>query len=131
MESIINSFAFVENAKSENAVIYSTEKEVKERLEQIFRDGCTFSFNNVSRTGYEKMMGIAYDFRPFLKRILVKQYGIWVNILLQIKLNLENVCTVVLMKWFIWISRFGDLKQILKPKAWEHLNFSALGVQTI
>ena len=47
MESIINSFAFVENAKSENAVIYSTEKEVKERLEQIFRDGCTFSFNNV------------------------------------------------------------------------------------
>ena len=77
MESIINSFAFVENAKSEDAVIYSTEKEVKERLEQIFRDGCTFSFNNVSRTGYEKMMGIAYDFKPFLKRILVKQYGIW------------------------------------------------------
>ena len=77
MKSIINSFAFVENAKSENAVIYSTEKEVKERLEQIFRDGCTFSFKNVSRTGYEKMMGIAYDFKPFLKRILVKQYGTW------------------------------------------------------
>jgi hypothetical protein len=40
--------------------------------------GCSHSnFHNVSRYGIYKSMGYKYDFRPFLKKIIVKQYDSW------------------------------------------------------
>ena len=37
----------------------------------------TFGLDNLQRDGIYKLQGWAYDLRPFLKKILVKQYGSW------------------------------------------------------
>ena len=47
MESIINSFAFVENAKSENAVIYSAEN-LKDAMNKFF-DLCESAYYPISK----------------------------------------------------------------------------------
>lgn len=46
-------------------------------LNTIFDKGCNFYLNEVSRTGYAKLMGYRYNLQPFLKKYLYKQYGQW------------------------------------------------------
>ena len=46
-------------------------------LGNIFFKGCSFHLNEVSRTGYAKLMGYRYNLKPFLKKYLYKQYGQW------------------------------------------------------
>ena len=79
MESnnIINIFPFVSHANDKNKIEYKTKNDVLVRIDAIFSSGFHGQFYNVSRSGIEKCMGFAYDYRPFLKRILVKQYGQW------------------------------------------------------
>ena len=45
--------------------------------EKIFSGHHAFGLDNIQRYGTYKLGGWAYDLRPYLKRILVKQYGSW------------------------------------------------------
>ena len=46
-------------------------------INNIFAGGYHSQFYNVAGSGFYKSMGYKYDFRPFLKKILVKQYDSW------------------------------------------------------
>lgn len=39
--------------------------------------GCIFGQDNLLRSGTYKLAGWSYDLKPFLKRIIVNQYGNW------------------------------------------------------
>lgn len=67
-------YNFTGKAKEENKIDF---KEPGEFLKRKFEKGCIFGQDNLLRTGTYKEMGWSYDFKPFLKRFLVKQYGNW------------------------------------------------------
>lgn len=48
-----------------------------ELINNVFSSSCSFGFHNVSHSGQYKLMGYSYNLRPFLSKILVKQYGEW------------------------------------------------------
>src|SRR5690606_16300867 len=76
-ENIINVYPFNDRGNMEKAYQYKTIESVQNRLKEIYSSPFHTSFTNVSSSGIERIMAIAYDFRPFLKKILVKQYGSW------------------------------------------------------
>jgi hypothetical protein len=74
--------------KTETLTIYkfsdtATEKptlEISNPLEFLkskYQRGCIFGLDNLQRSGTYKLMGWAYDFKPLLKKYIVKQYGAW------------------------------------------------------
>jgi hypothetical protein len=46
-------------------------------LKSKYTKGYIFGLDNLQRQGIYKLMGWAYDFRPLLKKYIVKQYGGW------------------------------------------------------
>ena len=48
-----------------------------EFLETKYQRGCIFGLDNLQRSGRYRLMGWCYDFSPFLKKYLVKQYDSW------------------------------------------------------
>jgi hypothetical protein len=48
-----------------------------EFLKSKYTRGSIFGLDNLQRSGRYKLMGWSYDFRPYLKRFIVKQYGSW------------------------------------------------------
>jgi len=49
----------------------------KEFLKKKYSDGFSFGIWELKRTGCFKCLGWLYDFRPHLKKYLVKQYNNW------------------------------------------------------
>lgn len=49
----------------------------KDFLKSKYTKGCIFGLDNLQKIGMYKLMGWAYDFRPYLKRYVVKQYDQW------------------------------------------------------
>jgi hypothetical protein len=49
----------------------------KEFLKTKYTNGCVFGIDNLQKNGVFRLMGWAYDFRPYLKRYVVKQYDQW------------------------------------------------------
>lgn len=62
-----------------NEVIKAMDNEeaINNKLSAIYNRGFHSSFESVSRTGIERIGGVAIDYRCYLKRILVKQYDRW------------------------------------------------------
>jgi hypothetical protein len=50
---------------------------VSDLLKKVFSGGLSFGFCEVSSNGYYKLMGYKYNLKPYLKTILVYQYGNW------------------------------------------------------
>lgn len=46
-------------------------------LAKEYANSFTFGFNNLSSSGIYRLGGRAYDFKPYLQKILVKQYDRW------------------------------------------------------
>lgn len=46
-------------------------------LKGIFADKFHSQLHNVKQSGMVKIMGYRYNFRPYLKRYVYKQYGSW------------------------------------------------------
>lgn len=49
----------------------------KEFLKSKYTKGCIFGIDNLQKNGIYRIMGWAYNFRPYLKRYVVKQYDQW------------------------------------------------------
>jgi hypothetical protein len=49
----------------------------KEFLKTKYTNGHVFGIDNLQKNGVFRLMGWAYDFRPYLKRYVVKQYDQW------------------------------------------------------
>ncbi len=54
-------------------VLTDPKKYVIEKLQSRY----SFGTVDIMQTGWFKLMGFAYDFRPFLTKYLYKQYGQW------------------------------------------------------
>jgi len=50
---------------------------VKAFLEFKYQRGCFFGQDNLHRYGVYKLLGWKFDFRPIMKKFVVKQYGSW------------------------------------------------------
>lgn len=75
----ISAFKFSSTATSDQPNILqnkSAEQFIKEKYQNQFN----FGTNNLIKTGFYKIMGWRFDFRPFLKKFLYKQYGQWTEI---------------------------------------------------
>ena len=70
----INIFDFTGTAKKENK---RNITDIKAFLKTKFENPYAFGTSNISSRGVYKEMGWGYDFRPNLKKFLVKQYGTW------------------------------------------------------
>lgn len=49
----------------------------KSFLRERYSGKFMFGLDDLKKSGMYRLMGWQYDFRPFLKRYLVKQYGSW------------------------------------------------------
>lgn len=56
-----------------------------------YTKGYIFGLDNLQRDGIYRLMGWAYDFRPYLKKYLVKQYGQWHEYYAPNKTKLKNI----------------------------------------
>ena len=76
-KSIVPTRCFTKTADIKNAMVFESKSRVNEYLSDIFEHYNCMGFESISKHGTEKFMGVCYDYRAFLKRILVKQYGQW------------------------------------------------------
>lgn len=49
----------------------------EEFLKRKYATAHVFGVDNLKQSGIYKLMGWAYDFRPYLKKYLIKQYDHW------------------------------------------------------
>ena len=52
----------------------------QEFLKSKYQKGCFFGIDNLKGDGCYRIMGWRYDFRPFMKKILIKTNGQWEEI---------------------------------------------------
>jgi hypothetical protein len=50
---------------------------VESALEYFKIGGMSMTGDQILRTGFAKLMGYRFDFRPFVKKFIYKQYGQW------------------------------------------------------
>lgn len=74
MANMVNAYAFSATATEQPTI---TVDDPKSFLKKKYQRGCFFGLDNLHRSGIYKLSGWAYDFRPFMKKFLVKQYGSW------------------------------------------------------
>lgn len=75
--SEIRVYDFTGRATEENKTSFENPEQF---LKEKFNGGCNFGTENLMRYGVYKLMGWAYDFKPFLKSFLYKQNGEWTEI---------------------------------------------------
>lgn len=73
MENIVVGYPFVSHVNQE---LKPTIENPKDFLKRAYVRFYTNN-NNLLRFGYYKLMGYLYDFKPYLKKYLYKQYGSW------------------------------------------------------
>lgn len=73
MENLVIGYAFVNHVDQTKKPIISDPKEFLKRAYVRFYT----NNDNLIRFGYYKSMGYQYDFKPYLKKYLYKQYGSW------------------------------------------------------
>lgn len=49
----------------------------KDFLKSKYTKGCISGIDNLQKNGIYRLMGWAYNFRPYLKKYVVKQYDQW------------------------------------------------------
>jgi len=69
----LKGYKFSENAQGETPTIKNPEKFLSEK----YADKFSFGIHNLSRQGVFQLLGWEYNFRPFLKKYVVKQYNNW------------------------------------------------------
>ena len=62
----------------------------KDFLKSKYTKGYIFGLDNLQRGGVYRLMGWAYDFKPYLRKYLVKQYGQWQEYYAPNKTSLRN-----------------------------------------
>ena len=73
MENSVIGYAFVNHVDTKATPVISDAVEfLKRAYVRYFTNN-----DNLIRFGCYKLMGYQYDFRPFLKKYLYKQYGSW------------------------------------------------------
>lgn len=72
----LSSFPFSKSAQEVKPNVCANETPL-DFLKRKYQRGFTFGLDNLQKTGYYKLMGWAFDFRPFMRKFLVKQYGQW------------------------------------------------------
>jgi len=65
---------------SETATDKPELPEVKEFLKSKYDNAFAFGTDNLCRSGIFRLLGWAFDFRPWLRRFIYKQYGSWSEI---------------------------------------------------
>ena len=65
---------FSDTATVEPTIIIENPKDF---LKCKYTNGHVFGIDNLKSTGLYKLMGWAYNFKPYLKKYIVKQYGQW------------------------------------------------------
>ncbi len=48
-----------------------------EFLKEKYQRGCIFGLDNLQRSGVYRLNGWSFDFKPYMKQFLVKQYDSW------------------------------------------------------
>ena len=77
-KSIVPTRCFTKTADIKDAMVFESKSRVNEYLSDFFEQyKYCLDFVYLSSQGILTLSGICYDFRAFLKRILVKQYGQW------------------------------------------------------
>jgi len=72
---MLQSYAFSSTATPTAPNILGTQT-ITEFLKTKYGKGCIFGIENLHK-GYYKLAGWCFDFNPYLKTYLVKQYGQW------------------------------------------------------
>jgi hypothetical protein len=70
----VRCYAFSETATEKPPMEIENPKQF---LTDKYDRGCFFGLDNLQKFGCYKLSGWSYDFRPFLKRFVVKQYDSW------------------------------------------------------
>jgi hypothetical protein len=74
MNTKVNVYKFSSSATEKPTLEISNPLEF---LNSKYQKGCFFGLDTLQRSGIYKLQGWIYDFKPFLNRYLVKQYGSW------------------------------------------------------
>lgn len=86
MEKVIG-YPFVTHVNQENRPIIENPKGfLKQAYVRFYTNN-----NNLISYGYYKLMGYMYDFRPYLKKYVYKQYGDWIEVYAPNKTLLRQV----------------------------------------
>jgi hypothetical protein len=72
----MESYKFSETATDKVPDILNGKSEI-DFLKSKYQKGCIFGLNNLQHNGCYKLSGWCFDFRPFLKKFIVKQYDSW------------------------------------------------------
>ena len=75
MENLVIGYAIVNHVdQTAKPTISDTKEFLKRAYVRFFTNN-----DNLIRFGYYKSMGYQYDFKPYLKKYLYKQYGSWLE----------------------------------------------------
>ena len=113
MGQVVRIYPFCENGRifmtESNLPSTQSEEYAKNRLREIYADGCHSQLMNLLRDGREYWHGVVYDYRPFLQKILVKQYGQWSEYYAPSKNALRRVLTGEI-QGMVYYKTFNDVK---------------------
>lgn len=59
-------------------------------LKSKYQRGCFFGLENLKESGRYREMGWEFNFRPYMKKFLVKQYGQWTEVWAPNKTAIRN-----------------------------------------
>lgn len=72
----MEAYKFSSTATNERPDILQGKTEM-DFLKSKYDHGCIFGLDNLHRHGCYKLAGWQFDFRPFMKRFVIKQYDSW------------------------------------------------------
>ena len=72
-QTTITGYPFVKHVDQEAR----PEMSVESGLRYFKTGGMSFNGEQIRDTGFARLMGYRYDFRPFVKKFIYKQYGQW------------------------------------------------------
>lgn len=73
---MVQAYKFSDTARSECPDLLGSTTP-QEFLKARYIRGCVFGLDHLMNNGRYHLYGWSFDFRPYLKRVLVKQYGGW------------------------------------------------------
>lgn len=114
MAQVVRIYPFCENGRKfmreSNLPDTQSEDYAKKKLGEIYSDGYHSQLGNLLRYGCEYWLGVVYDYRPFLQKILVKQYGQWSEYYAPSKNALRRVLTGEI-QGMVYYKTFNDIKE--------------------